>query len=128
MSFALSFLSCYKRKLSNKGNSLLMKNRRGISVQEGERGVKIRPSYFDYGGEIDVCYTFRVGDKPARLCIRKAKDYFELYARTYYPIPPIETVISQGSLEKVVKETNALMIGYFGPRWEVDMIESNGLP
>jgi hypothetical protein len=90
--------------------------------------MKIRPSYFDYGGEVDICYTYRIENKPARLCIRRARDQYELYARTYYAVPSIETVLMRGSLEEVVQITNALMIGYFGPCWEADVIEPNGLP
>jgi hypothetical protein len=90
--------------------------------------MKIRPSYFDYGGEVDVCYTYRIEDKPARLSIRRVRDQYELYARTYHAVPSIESVLVRGSLEEVVQIINALMIGYFGPSWEVDAIETNGRP
>jgi hypothetical protein len=88
--------------------------------------MRIKPSFFDYGGEIHICYTYPIDDIPARLCIRRVKNRYELYARTYYPIQAAETVIVQGSLEEVVKRTNALMLEYFGPSWEADVIEPEG--
>ncbi len=90
--------------------------------------MKIRPSYFDYGGEVDVCYTYRINDKPARVCIRRTKGEYELYARTIHPDPSTESVILRGSLKEVVEITNALMIEFIGPSWEMDVVESNGLP
>jgi hypothetical protein len=90
--------------------------------------MKIKPSYFDYGGEVDVCYTYRIKDKPARLCIRRIKGQYELYAHTLSPDPFSESILLRGSLEEVVQITNSLMTGNFGPSWEPDVIEPNGSP
>jgi hypothetical protein len=83
--------------------------------------MRIKPSYFDYGGEVDICHTYLVGDKLARLCVRRAGDQYELYARTFLP-PALETVISRGSLEEVIKSSNTLMQEHFGPGWVGDIV------
>ncbi|MDD1679253.1 MAG: hypothetical protein LUO93_08765 [Methanomicrobiales archaeon] len=85
--------------------------------------MKIKPSFFNFGGEIGVCLTYQIDDKPARVCIRRVRDQYELYARTYGPSQSaVEMVITRGSLETVVDGSNALMREHFGPDWEADVI------
>jgi hypothetical protein len=85
--------------------------------------VRIKHSYFDYGAEIDVCFTYRFNDKPARLSIRRKGDLYELYAILYFPEPLSETVITRGPLDEVIYSSNVLMRKHFGPDWNNDELE-----
>jgi hypothetical protein len=85
--------------------------------------MKIKHSYFDYGGEIEVCGTCQIGGEPARLAIRRIDDQYELYARFYrFTEPDAEEVILRDSLEKVVQTANTLMWREFGSTWEGDAV------
>jgi hypothetical protein len=85
--------------------------------------MRIRPSYFDYGEEIDVCFTYRFNDKPARLSLRRVGDQYELYALRYFPELFTETVITRGTLEEVISSSNSLMRKHFGSDWVNDEVE-----
>ncbi len=88
-----------------------------------ERSLRLKPSYFDYGGEVDVCVTYRSDDKPCRLSIRRTVDFYELYARSYVPSPFTEVVITRGTLEDVIASANTLMREYVGPDWRNEDLE-----
>ncbi len=93
--------------------------------------MKIKHSYFDYGGEIEVGNTFLLGDKPARLVIRRVAYQYELYAHFYRSFEPeAGEVIMQGSLEDVVQTVNELMWREFGSFWEGDIVvpEETNIP
>jgi hypothetical protein len=85
--------------------------------------VRIKHSYFDYGGEIDVCPIYRINNKPARLSIRRKGDLYELYACPYYPSPFQEEVLAHNTLEEVIQFSNTLVKGFMGPDWMPDEFE-----
>ncbi len=86
--------------------------------------MKISRSCFDYGGEIDVCFTYQIKNKPARVSLRRRGDLYELYAVALYPVPSDEEVIACGSLDEVLQYSNSLMRNNFGPDWrENDELE-----
>ncbi len=94
------------------------------------RVMRIKHSYFDYGGEIEVWYTL-LNNNPARLVIRRNGNQYELYAHFYRsPEPDAGETIVRGSLEKVIQAVNALMWKEFGSSWEGDIVvpEDSNIP
>jgi hypothetical protein len=85
--------------------------------------VRIKHSFFDYGGEIDVCDVYSLGEQTARLSIRRSGDRYQLVVTTYgFPDAGKEISLAQGSLEEIVDTSNTLMKEKFGPDWEGDSI------
>ncbi len=85
--------------------------------------MKIKHSYFDYGGEFDICFTYQINDKPARLSVRRKGERYELYACPYFPSPLQEEILAQGTLEEVIHSSNTLMQEFMGQDWTPDVPE-----
>jgi hypothetical protein len=91
--------------------------------------VRIKHSYFDYGGEIEVCNFYTLGNRTVRLSIRRSGKRYELCACPYRSsLSGSDIIITQGSLEDVVEKGNALMREEFGLSWEGDTVVPEDSP